>query len=374
MTQPHDARKDDETSLDVNNTPDQGATVEATSQKTFDKRPDALSAPEETCARRHSLLGWGAGVVILLLLGGVGWAFYQQQSMQGRLDRFENELGTLKQGSVNSTALDQKMSPLQAQVQAFDERISAIQKRLDDHRTTDGRYVEIDYQLRMALQRLALNRDIHGALALLKSADQRITELNDPVFLPVRNDIQSAMAALNNVSAPDVDGLYLQLAAESKALDDLPMGSNLVAMTPERQRAEAAAVDAPQPSWWRRQLSRVGSEMKDLVIIRYNDQAIDELLMPEQESAIREHLRLAFSEAQLGLLNQSPTIYGHALQGAADTLRRYFPQNDERVNGVINRIETLSQQPIRPDLPDVTGVLQQWQQAVERRHAQQQGA
>lgn len=375
MTQPHDSGKDDETRLDVNKAPETGATVDATSQDAFgDKQPDAASTSDNDNSRRHAPWAWGAGIVILLLLGGVGWAFYNQQSMQGKFDRLENELDTLKKDSVSRVALNQNVSPLQSQIQAVDERIDSIQKHLDDHRSADGRYVEVDYQLRMALQRLALNRDVRGALELLKGADQRIVELNDPVFLPVRNEIQSAMAALNNVSAPDVDGLYLQLAAESRALDDLPMGQNLVSMTPEHQQAEAAAANAPQPSWWRRQLSRVGHEMKDLVVVRYNDQAIDELLMPEQESAIREHLRLAFSEAQLGLLNQSPTVYTHALQGAADTLRRYFPQNDERVKGVINRIDALSQQSIRPELPDVTGVLQQWQQAVERRHAQQQGA
>ncbi|BBG31165.1 uroporphyrinogen-III C-methyltransferase [Zymobacter palmae] len=373
MTRQHDSGKDDEVKHDVSDTPSEETTVEAVPHDVADNDvADTVSARDDVRTRRQPPWVWGAGIVALLLLGGLGWSFYQISTTQGQLEQLGSELSALKKNSLAQSALDQAVSPLQAQFQGVDERISAVQKRLDDHRTADGRYVEIDYQLRMALQRLALNRDIRGTLELLKSADQRITELNDPVFLPVRESIQSAMAALNNVSAPDVDGLYLQLAAESHALDGLSMSQSLASMTPEHQQAEQAAADAPQSSWWKRQLSRVGHEMKELVVVRYNDQALNELLMPEQESAIREHLRMTFSEAQMGLLNQSPTVYTHALQSATETLQRYFPQDDARVKGVIDRINALSQQSIRPDLPEVTGVLQQWQQAVERRHAQQQ--
>lgn len=370
MTRQHDSDKDDEVKHDVNDASPTDATVEPPPLDTFSE-----DAPKkQVTTRRRAPWVLGAGIVTLLLLGGLGWSFYQQQNTQAQLEQLGSDLSALQRNSLAQSAMDQALSPLQGQLQSVDERIGAVQKRLDDHRTADGRYVEIDYQLRMALQRLALNRDIRGTLELLKSADQRIVALNDPVFLPVRESIQSAMASLNNVSAPDAEGLYLQLAAESHALDDLPMSQNLASLTPEQSQAENAAANAPQPSWWRRQLSRVGHEMKDLVVVRYNDQALDALLMPEQESAIREHLRLTLSEAQLGLLNQSPTVYTHALQNAIDTLQRYFPQSDARVKGVLDRLNGLAQQSIRPDLPDVTGVLQQWQQAVERRHAQQAGA
>lgn len=376
MTRQHDSGKDDEVKHDMNDVPPADATAEVASYEVPDSEdsPEAKHEQEPTASHRQTPWLLGMGVVALLLLGGVGWSFYQNTVTRGQLEQLDVELSALKKNSLAQSALDQAVSPLHSQLQNVDERIGGLQKRLDDHRTVDGRYIEIDYQLRMALQRLALNRDVRGTQELLKSADQRVTELNDPAFLPVRESIQSAMAALNNVGIPDVDGLYLQLAAESRALDGLPMSQNLAAMTPEQQQADDAAANVSQQSWWRRQLSRVGHEMKDLVIVRYNDQALDGLLMPEQESAIREHLRMAFSEAQLGLLNQSPTVYTHALQSATETLQRYFPKDDARVKGVIDRINALSQQSIRPDLPDVTGVLQQWQQAVERRHAQQEGA
>ena len=376
MTRQHDSGKDEEVKHEASDALNEQA---APDEALHDEVPtdDTLAhsvEPASAAPRRQAPWLLGAGVIALMLFGGLGWSLYQYHGAQQHLAQLNDALEALKNRSVEQSALTRAVSPLQDQLQSVDERIGALQKRLDDHRTPDGRYVEVDYQLRMALQRLALNRDIHGTLELFRSADQRITELNDPVFLPVRESIQSAIAALNNVGAPDIDGLYLQLAAESRALDDLPMSQSLASFSPEHQAEETAQNSDAQPSWWRRQLSHVGHEMKDLVVVRYNDHQLDQLLMPEQESAVREHLRLTFTEAQVGLLNQSSTVYTQALHHAVETLQRYFPQEDARVKGVIDRVNALAQQPIRPELPDVTGVLQQWQQAVERRHAQQTGA
>ena len=375
MTQQRDSGKDDESAREVNSAPlSDEPTQDALTAEADSAAVESPAIDDDVSkANKHHLApwAWGAGIVVVLLLGGLGYAYFQQQQMQQQFEQLNSELNALKQNSIASSQLNQTVAPLQAQFQSVDGRIGELQKRLDNHQTIDGRYIEIDYQLRMALQRLALNRDVHGAVELLKNADQRIAALNDPAFTPVRDAIQSAVAALNNVSAPDVEGLYLQLGAESKALDSLPMTQSLMALTPEHQQADATAEGEAQPSWWRRQLSRVGHEMKDLIVVRYNDQGVNELLMPEQESAIREHLRMAFSEAQQGLLSQSPTVYAQALQKVSDTLHRYFPQNDDRVKGVIDRINALSQQTIRPELPDVTNVLQQWQQVLDRQHAQQ---
>ena len=376
MTRQHDPGKDEEAKHEASDAHHEQSAPDVTSHDELpaDKTLAHSVEQQDTAPRRRVPWLLGAGIIALMLLGGFGWSLYQYHGAQQHLTQLNEALEALKNRSVEQRALTQAISPLQDQLHSVDERLGALQKRLDDHRTPDGRYIEIDYQLRMALQRLALNRDIHGTLELLNSADQRITELNDPVFLPVRESIQSAIAAVNNVKAPDVDGLYLQLAAESRALDDLPMSQPVASFAPERQAGDAAQRGDAQPSWWRRQLSRVGHEMKALVVVRYNDQALDQLLMPEQEGAVREHLRLAFTEAQIGLLNQSSTVYTQALHHAVDTLQRYFPQGDARVKSVIERINALAQQPIRPELPDVTGVLQQWQHAVERRHAQQTGA
>ena len=376
MTRQHDSGKDEEAKHEASDALNEQTAPDVASHDEVPANETLAHSVEQhdTAPRRQAPWLLGAGVIALMLFGGLGWSLYQYHGAQQHLTQLNEALEALKNRSVEQRALTQAISPLQDQLHSVDERMAALQKRLDDHRTPDGRYIEIDYQLRMALQRLALNRDIHGTLELLKSADQRITELNDPVFLPVRESIQSAIAAVNNVRAPDIDGLYLQLAAESRALDDLPMSQLAASDAPERHAEDAAPSGDAQPSWWRRQLSRVGHEMKALVVVRYNDQALEQLLMPEQESAVREHLRLAFTEAQIGLLNQSSTVYTQALHHAVDTLQRYFPQGDARVKSVIERINALAQQPIRPELPDVTGVLQQWQHAVERRHAQQTGA
>lgn len=388
MTRQHDSGKDDEirqahdadaTETDVpnvsgnndgagHNEPQAERAAEEEALSASDTVQDAEEAPTRD---RRRIMPWavGTGILAVLLFGTLGWSYHHQQDNQLRLDRLEGELTALHQSTLSQSAVDQAVLPLGERLQALTDSVEALQKHLEEHRSVDGRYIEIDYQLRMALQRLGLNSDVRGTLELLEGVDQRLAELNEPAFIPVRAAVQDALARLGNVTSPDVDGLYLQLAAESRAVDGLKTVQDLSIMAPEH---EAASIDGrAEQSWWRHELARVGNGLKDLVVVRYNSQNIDELLMPEQEGAIREHIRLGFSEAQAGLLRQSPDIYVHALHDVADTIRRYFPQDNEGVRQLLARLDTLTHQSVRPELPDVNGVLQQWLQALERQHAQQ---
>ena len=57
-------------------------------------------------------------------------------------------------------------------------------------------FSEVEYLLRLANQRLQLERDVEGAAALLRTADARLEEANNPALVPVRRAIAEELAAL----------------------------------------------------------------------------------------------------------------------------------------------------------------------------------
>ena len=377
MTRQYDSDKDDET-RQAHRAGEADASSAAASSghkadddeslTPYDSEADMPKAVANAPRKRGRIVLWGVGAGIIVLLGGLGWNVQRQQATQQQLDQVGSELSALRNNSLARSALDQAVAPLNERLQALGGAVDVLQKRLADNRFADGRYVEIDYQLRMAVQRLSLNGDVHGALELLKSADQRLSELNEPALTPVRNALHDALARLGSVSAPDIEGIYLQLAAESHAIEALSMTDELPAAA--AQPGANAAERPRDQSWWRRELANLKQDLKELVVVRYSNHNIDELLMPEQKGAVREHIRLGFSEAQAGLLRQSPEIYAHALQDVMETIRRYFPQDNEGVKQLLSRLDVLSHRAIRPELPDINGVLAQWQQALEHRQAQ----
>ncbi|RRQ21865.1 hypothetical protein D6C00_07845 [Thiohalobacter thiocyanaticus] len=62
---------------------------------------------------------------------------------------------------------------------------------------------EAEYLLHVANQRLQLARDVDTALAALATADQRLQELANAAYLPVREQISRELGALRSVNEPE---------------------------------------------------------------------------------------------------------------------------------------------------------------------------
>ena len=70
---------------------------------------------------------------------------------------------------------------------------------------------ELQYILRIAQQRLILDRDIESARAALEASDKRLGEINQIDFLPLRKVIASQLEKLASYPTPDYVGLQLKL-------------------------------------------------------------------------------------------------------------------------------------------------------------------
>ncbi|MDG4870105.1 uroporphyrinogen-III C-methyltransferase, partial [Guyparkeria sp. 1SP6A2] len=70
-----------------------------------------------------------------------------------------------------------------------------------------------------------------------------------------------------------------------------------------------SSIEQPPTGTFQRQLARFGEELKDLVVIRQHDEALETLITPEQESYLRQSLRLILEQSQLALLKEEPELY-----------------------------------------------------------------
>lgn len=346
-------------------------------------KPPADAAATSQGGQGGGKAGALALVLVILLAIGVGvfgWQAWQRlEAQQQRLAALpadvasESALGDLK-GQLESAeserdaALESTLSSLRADFADYrgsvDETLDRVLDELSREQETDERdwlHAEAAYLLRLANQRLQLERDVEGAAALLRTADARLREADNPALVPVRREIASELAALEAVPAVDRTGLYLALNAQQELIAGQPLAQDIEEMT-----ADAAIEEAPTGGW-QQQLSRFGNELKDLVTVRKHDEALEALIAPEQESYLRQSVRLVLEQSQLALLKEEQELFEASLGKALTLIRGYYDMDVSGVQSVIARLEALQQRSIRPELPDISGSQQALASFIEHR-------
>ncbi len=278
--------------------------------------------------------------------------------------REQFESGEQQRDTELTEALESMRSEFAGYRSEVDEALDRVLEELSREQNTDERewlHAEAAYLLRLANQRLQLERDVEGAAALLRTADARLSEADNPALLSIRRAIASELSILDSVPQVDRTGLYLTLNAQQERLAELPLSREL-----EEIPARSGIEEAPSGGW-QEQLSRFGQELKDLIVIRHHDETLEGLIAPEQESYLRQSARLVVEQAQLALLEEEQALYEASLDKVLELVRGYYDTENDEVQAVIERLEELRGKTIQPELPDISGSHEALQEFIERR-------
>lgn len=334
--------------------------------------------------------GKGSGVAIALVvilaivLAFVAWQGWQRlENQQQRLDELAQQTeqsasqqavsdleSRLDSGEAErDEALQNALSELRDEFDSYrsdvDETLSQVLDQLSQEQDTDERewlHAEAAYLLRLANQRLQLEGDVEGAAALLRTADARLADADNPALTPVRSEIANELAALDAVPQVDRTGLYLALNAQQERISSLRLSQEI------EEQAVTSTIEEPPTGTFQRQLARFGEELKDLVVVRHHDEALEALITPEQESYLRQSLRLVLEQTQLALLNEEKELYDASIDKALQLLNDYYDTSREETQSVITRLEELQQAEIKPELPDISGSQQELARFIENRY------
>jgi uroporphyrin-III C-methyltransferase len=336
--------------------------------------------------------GLAAIVLVILLAIAVvffGWQAWQKlDAQQARIAELESATGQLAsaadladlerrldQGeSERDAALDAAIQTLQGEFADYrgevNETLDQVLAELASEQEADERdwlHAEAAYLLRLANQRLQLERDVTGAAALLRTADQRLREADNPALVPIRREIASELAALDAVPRVDRTGLWLALNAQQQQIARQPLSQEIEEVT-----VRSGIEEAPTGTW-QQQLSRFGQELKELVTIRHHDADLEALITPEQESYLRQSVRLVLEQSQLALLKEEQPLYEASLDKALTLIEGYYDTDASGVQSVTERLRELKAQAIRPELPDISGSQQALATFIERRFESRRG-
>ena len=325
---------------------------------------------------------WFKTILILLLIAALagsawfGWMQWQQRTvladgLQSSLIAFETKVERQRQATIR--AGQQQSQTIKAlQDQLYSLRLVANRQAeqiltLGTATRGDWLLAEAAYLVRLANQRLQVERSVENPLAILQSVDGIFIQINDPELLAVRNALAVDIAALRMTEKVDREGIYLELQAISAALETLSILEPHA--DPEAvQSAQAAQDSEPPPSSLTDSLERFSEKFGNLIVLQKRQQPIESLLSHAEQTMVRQNLYLLLEQAQSALLREEQGIYSNSLNKAETLLRRYFQLNSES-EASIARLQALAERSVSQQLPDISGSQNAIQTALNLRHS-----
>lgn len=354
-----------------------GTRVEKTGATSGPSSGSKSGGRDRAGTKRAGRSGAFATIVVLLLSGilaaggwyGSQWLLAERaelnqrlQAQESRLRELRAELQRLRETSASQIALEAVSAESSATDAQLNERMQQLERSMNDLRDAaeGGRralmQAEVEYLLRIAADELYLTTDIEAAIYALQAADERLRQLADPRFNPVRELISEHLVKLSAVSVPDVPGMAFKLGSLQRRVDELPLAQQKY----EEARAEEMAADS-DASWWQQVRSGLDRLYGKLVTLQPAEPP-KPLLSPEDSFFLRRNLELQFATARAALLRQDAKSYRQSLEMARRWLTEYFNQDDAEVQGLLADLNGLLAVNLQPELPDVTSALQEFRE------------
>lgn len=280
------------------------------------------------------------------------------------------------QDGVRETAaklalLEARLAEVALQRSQLEDLIQALSRSRDENAVAD-----IDASIRVAVQQSAITGSAEPLVAALRSADERLSRINQPRLQGVRRALARDIDRLRAVSAPEIGSLLIKFDEAVRLLDDLPLQNNAYAVARSTPAASPAAPGGAKPAPasapaststpaipWRlwldeasAPLTKVWHSVRDLVRVRRIDAPEAMLLAPEQAYFLRENVKLRLLNARLALLSRQSETAQADVQAVITALQTYFDNSARRTQvalELLRQVQAQSRQAVLPR-PDET--------------------
>jgi uroporphyrin-3 C-methyltransferase len=344
----------------------QAPTEQPTEKKPVDKNNAKKSSAAQVHTKPNSVLAIFAlllVIIALLAIGGIGWKGFE----------FSQQLLTLshqlEQKTEQTTALTVRLANTEKNVKRHDKQSQQNAERiaqLPGADRNDWLLAEAEYLLRLANQRLSLESDWQGAIAILVAADNVLAETQNPLVSSVRQLLAKDLQALRAVPAVDLTGAVARLQAVQDQINELEW---IPRTLPEVTAVIATSVDLEvAPSAWDKFLTKAWAGIGTIVRIREHDKALPAPLTPDQHYYLQQNMHLMLEQAQVALVRQQGTLYKQSIERTMSWLEEFSIVKNAKTAAVKETLTELSAWNVSPEFPEISGSLQKLRQLL----AQQQ--
>jgi len=273
---------------------------------------------------------------------------YTNQTQQALTSQEQNLTKKLQQVAANINSASQtKLSTLNDKVVQLEQSIQARQP-------SDWLLHEAEYLIRISSRTLWLEHDTVAAIGLLKDADARLNELNDPAFLPVREILRQDINALELMPTLDTDEVVLTLMAMNKQVAQLPLA--IVNLGAEDKTTDVNLSDDIND--WQTNLAKTWQKfLNDFIRVRQSTGTVEALISPAQQENLKQNLSLKIQLALWSATEHKGEVYQKALIDVQQWLNEYFDMENKFNQNFANALTSLQKKQIDYDYPNDLGSL-----------------
>lgn len=324
--------------------------------------PKAASKNEKAPSRAGFFIAVLALLLVLLSLtavGGIVWKGYELSIQVAGLDQ------DLQQSEDARAMADKQLANVKQQLveqASYSKQNSVRIAQLPGTEENDWLLAEVEYLLRLANQRMNLERDVDGSLAILKAADSVLAEAKNPVLLPVRQSVAKEIQTLKSIPAVDVVGAVARIQAlqdQIKVLEWMPR--SLPEVTAKVEPASEVKLDPFQKF-----LSKAWAGVGSIVRVREHDKALPAPLTPDQHYYLQQNMHLMLEQAQVALVRQQDDLYKQSLARTQSWLDEFVMTQSKNTAAVKNTLTELQAWNVSPKLPDISGSLNTLRKLVDQ--------
>lgn len=344
------------------------------------KKSAAIKTKEKRSTSKVALIALILALIALAIISFFTFIFNEQK------EAFQLELQTIVNQSTNQRLATEKMETKRLLIQQqtlIEERLNAmnqfnknesqkvieqLQRTVDQLSATkpnDWLIHEAQYLVRVAVRTLWLEKNSKAAIGLLSDADSRLKELNDPSFLPVRQDIREDIAALQLLPQVNTDDILLSLMALTPQVDKLSLTLDHIL---EVETSEETLILTDNVSDWRTNLSRTWKRFADdFITIRSHSNKVEPLLSEAQKQNISMNIKLKLQQAQWAASNVKAKIYQQTLADIQALMSQYFNMEASGNQHFYQSIELLKNQTVFVEQPTELKALASIQKAIDKK-------
>lgn len=177
----------------------------------------------------------------------------------------------------------------------------------------------------------------------LETLQQQVA--NDATHMQtLAQSIQQLQQVDNANNNEDITAIYARLVAVNVQLDQLPLPP--APLQPEP--APTPAIDESNLSWWQKGLNRSLDALRQIVIVRYNENKVAPLVLPEERRFLYLNLHTEMQNAIWGVLHRNPAVYHTSLARVTNWVKQYFIQQSPETANVLQELTALQTVNVEP--------------------------
>ncbi|KZX85457.1 hypothetical protein A3715_03805 [Oleiphilus sp. HI0009] len=354
------------------------------------QKTTASTKPKSTDKKSSGLLSKLLIIVVLVCLGTGGYfGFIYGKQIIDTQTKMSQQLGSLSKAvKDNQQALDalsndqsnfaqsvESQQKQQAKIESEHQKsLSSLHQQVIEitgNSRQDWLLAEAEYLLRIANQRLLIEKDPVTAESLLGSADQVLSEADDAALMPIRVKIAEELLALRSMAISANDELIVRLSGLANVVESLTLETELSEKSIEVSALSSTSTPAEQSlelTWYEMLWSKIKTAFNKAVSIQRLEEKNDAPPSPHYAEYLKQNLALRIEQAKLLLMRQRQDQFKASISNTLEWMATYMPTNNASVDAITAELNEINQFDLSQTQVNIDGSLSMLQQLVEKKY------